>query len=664
MLGKLELEDRHALAAWRGKREGVGTRVRALLALPLALSSLGRRIAWVGVVGTGVAVVATVAIVVIAVLRGGDDDPQLPVASEATQTQERTPQPTTPEPEGAGGVPQSSRDPMVAVSASQVFTCGLRESGALHCWGADPAGVAEPPAGEFRFVNSGFAASCAIRVDGGVECWGDTTSWQVPEGSYSSVSVGAAHACAVLESRALACWGHSAADEATAPDGRYRSVSAGWAYTCAVEESGVLSCWGELEADVPPGAYRSVSAGIWHACAIIESGEVECWETYAASGQTHVPRGRYQSVGVGGDYSRDSSFACAIRESGELVCWQLGSAGATTNGSGELSVLSVPEGRFRSVSAGGHHACGVRELGGGAVCWGSNAVGQVEAFPHRYRSISRSLGTHACAVRESGEIDCIGDFSFPAMHQANAVVPQSGAYQMVDTGLDMTCAVRESGEIACWGVDEFGWYGDPPPGRFQLVSLGLYYACAVGESGALTCWGDITFAHGDAPDGHFRGVDVGIRHTCAVRKSGELVCWGDNVQAHLEIPDGRFNSVSVGNGGTCALRDSGEVACWGDRALEDEVPTGTFSAVSVGHDQMHRAVACAIRKSGELVCWGGDPPWGWATSPEPEWEGRYSSVNLGGNGKGCAVRFSGEAMCWYQSALLGPAIVLATGGPE
>ena len=47
MLGKLGVEDRHALAAWRPGREGVWKRVRGLLAAP-ALPSLGRPLAGAG----------------------------------------------------------------------------------------------------------------------------------------------------------------------------------------------------------------------------------------------------------------------------------------------------------------------------------------------------------------------------------------------------------------------------------------------------------------------------------------------------------------------------------------------------------------------------------------------------------------------------------------
>ncbi len=71
MLGKLGLDDRHALAAWRPDRER-----RSLLtplALPTALASLGRPLLWAGAALGGMAVVAIVAVLLIAGLSSDDD---------------------------------------------------------------------------------------------------------------------------------------------------------------------------------------------------------------------------------------------------------------------------------------------------------------------------------------------------------------------------------------------------------------------------------------------------------------------------------------------------------------------------------------------------------------------------------------------------------------
>ena len=106
MLAKLELRDRRALAAWRP--ETPRRRLGAVLAVPAAVWSVGRPLAWVGVgaaVLAGVVVVA-VALVALEALVEPDPDPPAAVAPPpATPTATATPSPTptpalaaTPEP--------------------------------------------------------------------------------------------------------------------------------------------------------------------------------------------------------------------------------------------------------------------------------------------------------------------------------------------------------------------------------------------------------------------------------------------------------------------------------------------------------------------------------------------------------------------------------------
>ncbi len=96
MLAKLELRDRRTLASWRPEeRRG---RLPAWFAVPAAVWSVARPIAWVGAgtaaaAGVVVGVVAIVALVaVVLVTAGGDADPPLAVAPPPTQTS--TPSPT------------------------------------------------------------------------------------------------------------------------------------------------------------------------------------------------------------------------------------------------------------------------------------------------------------------------------------------------------------------------------------------------------------------------------------------------------------------------------------------------------------------------------------------------------------------------------------------
>ena len=103
MLGKLELLDRRALAAWRPEeRRG---RLPAWFAVPAAFAAIARPVAWVGIgtaaaAGVTVAVVAAVvAVVVVLVGVPGDGEPSagaLPpvVTPEGTSTPAPTPWPT------------------------------------------------------------------------------------------------------------------------------------------------------------------------------------------------------------------------------------------------------------------------------------------------------------------------------------------------------------------------------------------------------------------------------------------------------------------------------------------------------------------------------------------------------------------------------------------
>ena len=129
MLAKLELRDRRALASWRpDERRG---RLGAWFAVPAALWTVARPIAWVGagtaaVAGVVVGVVAVVALVAVAlVVAGGNGDPPLALAPSPTQTPKTTstpaptptvqPSPTTsptPTPATATPTPQPSATPM------------------------------------------------------------------------------------------------------------------------------------------------------------------------------------------------------------------------------------------------------------------------------------------------------------------------------------------------------------------------------------------------------------------------------------------------------------------------------------------------------------------------------------------------------------------------
>lgn len=72
-------------------------------------------------------------------------------------------------------------DGAVAVSASDLNACALRQSGAVVCWGGSALevsirGLTDVPPGRYRSVSMGAGHACAVRESGGVVCWGALTA--------------------------------------------------------------------------------------------------------------------------------------------------------------------------------------------------------------------------------------------------------------------------------------------------------------------------------------------------------------------------------------------------------------------------------------------------------------------------------------------------------
>ena len=172
-----------------------------------------------------------------------------------------------------------------SVSAGFNYTCGVRDTGALVCWGVNVSagqrnGQATPPEGMFMSVSTGETLTCGIRDTGEVECWGNTRHSVIPAGTFVSVSVGSYHACGVRDTGAVVCWGRDFHGQTRPPVGMFVSVSAGTGHTCGLRDTGAVECWGDNDRDqsTPPmGTFVSVSAGTGHTCGLRDTGAVECW---------------------------------------------------------------------------------------------------------------------------------------------------------------------------------------------------------------------------------------------------------------------------------------------------------------------------------------------------------------------------------------------------
>jgi alpha-tubulin suppressor-like RCC1 family protein len=233
---------------------------------------------------------------------------------------------------------------------------------------------------------------------------------------------------------------------------------------------------------------------------------------------------------------------CGIATTGETYCWGAGFGPAPTAIAGGA--------RFTQVSAGRSHQCGVT-ADADAYCWGDNSFGQLgtEAVPSRcapaasapcaapepvrvagglrFRQISAGA-LHSCGVTTAGAAYCWGlvtpDPSFGAAELGNAAysnyrgakggsvlpVPVEGgfAFREVTAGFRGSCGVTTAGAAVCWGSNNFGQMGigstDPAfstrprmvwmPAAQGAPTLTEYdNVCALTTTGRIFCWGGYNF---------------------------------------------------------------------------------------------------------------------------------------------------------------------------
>lgn len=265
-------------------------------------------------------------------------------------------------------------------------------------------------ASSWKRVDVRYHVGCGLHSDGCVECWGDAyrvpvTGWNdtttAPAGPFSDLVLPAdeidqeTFACA-LGSMGLACWGVGLGpslfdvQQGSELAAHYRGV-------CWSDLEGALAC-NDLE---PSSAARpSVDIAMPReglVCSLAQEGDLDCYAGGAHQVEVPIPE--------------------------DVVAW-------TALGTGEGQLLSIADG----VSVYG---------------WGFAP----DSLPAR--RLAQSAGTDPY-------IDAVALFGGPG------------------------CALRESGYLDCWGE----WAPITPEGRFAQISMG----CGVTTEGALTCW-----APGDRP---------------------------------------------------------------------------------------------------------------------------------------------------------------------
>jgi alpha-tubulin suppressor-like RCC1 family protein len=496
-------------------------------------------------------------------------------------------------------------------------------------------------------LSAGGGHTCAVTGNGGVQCWGSNSDGQLGDGNGGTT---------FFEPQAFSLVPVTVSGLSDA-----EAVFTGNEHSCAVTRSGRVQCWGEnsygqlgdasrVDALTPVAVSGlndvvAVSAAATHTCALTADGRVQCWgeNQYGQLGDgtttdamTPVSvSGLSDVVAVAAGYSNPSTdraaHTCAVKKDGSVWCW--GTLYAPT------PVMIVGLTNAVSVSAGGNpggqsgvHTCVVTRAGG-VWCWGENDHGQLGAAsaqdemspwtvthltPVTVTGLSDAVsvsagGTHSCALRNGGRVQCWGASSSDGRggqadgdgSTTNALKPVtvsglSGAVAI--SALDnQSCALISGGHVRCWGQDITEQFGDGskkdtltpvtvigPSGALPVSSGG--HSCALTSDGGVQCWGSNRF--GQLGDGSTTGsmtpvtvsglsdavaVSAGDYHTCALTSSGRVQCWGANSNGQLGDGTGALArltpvtvsglsgvvAVSAGNAHSCALYHDGAVSCWG-----------------------------------------------------------------------------------------------------
>jgi len=330
----------------------------------------------------------------------------------------------------------------------------------------------------------------------------------------------------------------------------------GYSHTCAIVSGGAL-CWGDnsqgqigdeltgTPATSPAQVFgltsgvTAIAGGGFHTCAVV-SGAAQCW--------------------------------------GANYYGQLGNSSTSTVANTPVPVLGLSS-DVSALAAGYSHSCAV--AGGGVLCWGSNANGQlgggsaggISLVPVAVPSLTVGVEAlaagyaHSCALQNGGVL-CFGSNSNGQLGNGTtadssvpvAVTGLAGPVLAVAAGAGSlhSCALLESGEVWCWGANSSGQLGNGTtadssvpvqvtglPGGAVGIAAGALHSCALLGSGGAWCWGyggNGQLGNGSTASSavpvavlgvaNGTGIAAGGTHACFLA-GGNVQCWGENQLGQL-----------------------------------------------------------------------------------------------------------------------------------
>ncbi|GEM_PF-1640009 len=333
--------------------------------------------------------------------------------------------------------------------------------------------------------------------------------------------------------------------------------------------------------------------------------------------------------------------------------------------------------KWRTISTGPSHACGVKD-DGTLWCWGYNSEGE---------------------VGEPGR----SFISYPEQ------ISPTIEWVTVSAGYNHTCGIDINGDLYCWGDNSYGELGNgtfensPYPvkvlssEKWSDVKAGYLFTCGLTTDNIMECWGDNT--SGKLGDGGIEGYRnypspvtgpfywekfaVGDNHTCAINMNDHTVwCWGKNNNYQLGITTVSYSSsptrastrrwldISASSDHTCAVSEDGSLWCWGyENYFPGDVEfyygmtqgsTGNpphkvtdstdWTSVSCGVHQN-----CALKNDGSLWCWGRnvrgvlmDLQGNIILTPVQTGTSSWQKISIGDDYI-CAIKDDGTLWCWGKN---------------
>lgn len=363
-------------------------------------------------------------------------------------------------------------------------------------------------------------------------------------------------------------------------------------------------------------SFTAISAGGGHTCVLTNGGGVKCWGS-----------NRFGQLGNGVSRKCNRYGKCAQPFSASPV-----------------DVVGLA-GKVKAIAAGGSHTCALTR-GGGVMCWGYNARGQLGSGQRTCTDVS------TCAKNSS---------STPV-----AVVGLTSGVKAISAGDFHTCALTSSGGVKCWGSNASGQLGNNSgkdsstpvavaglTSGVSAIAAGAQRSCAITSGGGVTCWGTSLLSIPGLANGvtaiavgasRDATLDNGNVHACALTSRGGVKCWGVNYDGQLGNGSKTSSSTPVDVVGlasgvkaiaagayyTCAVTSAGKAECWGSNTFATLGSGSTADSSTpvdvVGLASGVKAIAAGAYHACALMSGGGVKCWGWNT--------------LGRLGNGSAVRRS------------------------